>query len=64
MTTSVAEETTTSSAGDNRACFDGRGGKDKCSSGKGIETGDRSSQKRPLCDGGGQKEELLHLQRI
>jgi len=43
MTTSVAKEATTSSAGDNRACSDGRGRKNKYGGGKGIETGDGSS---------------------
>jgi len=64
MTTSVTEKATTSSAGNNSACSDRRGGKDKYGSGKRTETGDRSSQKRPLCNGGGQKKELLCLQRI
>ena len=32
MTTSVTEEANTPSAGDNRACSNGRSGEDKCSS--------------------------------
>jgi len=62
----MVEDANTYSAGDNKACFNGRGGKNKCSSGKGIGigTGNGSSQKRPLCNGGGQKKELLYLQRI
>jgi len=39
MTFSVAEEATIASAGDNRACSDGRSRKDKCSGHKGIGAG-------------------------
>jgi len=60
----VAEEATTSSAGDNRACSDGRDRENECDSGEGIGTGDGGSQKRLLCDGGGQEEELLYLWRF
>ena len=35
MTFSVAEEATIASAGDNRACSNGRSGENKCGSGKG-----------------------------
>ena len=52
MTFSVAEEANTFSAGDNRACSNGRGRKDKYSGSKGTRIGDGSSKKRPLCDGG------------
>jgi len=39
MTFSVAEEATIASAGNNRACSDGRSRKDECSGHKGIEAG-------------------------
>ena len=44
MTLGVAEEATIASAGDNRACSDGRGRKDKCSGyeGTGAGCGDSS----------------------
>ena len=65
MTLSVAEKASSiSSVGDNRAHFDGRSGKNKCSDGERTEAGDRAPKKRPLCDGGGQEEELLCLRRI
>ena len=35
MTIGVAEEATIASAGDNRACSDGRSGENECGSGKG-----------------------------
>ena len=38
-TISVAEEATSASTGDNRACSDGRGRKDECGSGQGTGTG-------------------------
>ena len=38
-TPSMAEETTTSSAGDNRACSDRRSGKNECSSSKRVGLG-------------------------
>ena len=43
MTISVAEEANTPSAGDNRACSNGRYEKDKCSSGERTETRDGGS---------------------
>jgi len=53
-TPSVAEETNTSSAGDNRACSDGRSRKNECSNSEGTETESGGSlQKRPLCHGSG-----------
>jgi len=56
MTFGVAEETAIASAGDNRACSDGRGRKDECGSGKGIRTRGRTecrgpSEKRSFCYG-------------
>ena len=41
-TTRVAEKANTSSAGNNRACFDGRSRKNKYSNNKGTETRDGS----------------------
>ena len=65
MTLSVAEETrSTSSVGNNRAHSDERSGKHGYSNGEGTEVGDRVPKKRPLHDGDGQGEELLHLWRI
>jgi len=64
MTLSVAEEGSAFSAGDNGAFSDGRDGKNECNGGKGIGTGDGGFQKRPLCDGDGQGEELLCLWEI
>ena len=62
MTLSVAEEANTSSAGDNRACSNGKGRKNKCSGSEGVGTGNGDSSKTgPLCDGGRQREELLCL---
>jgi len=51
-TFSVEKEVNAFSAGNNRACSDGRGRKDKCSSGERTRTGDGGSKKGPLCDGG------------
>jgi len=52
MTLSVAEETTASSAGDNRACSDGRSGEDKRGHGNpSVES--RVSSKKPICHGCG-----------
>ena len=53
MTLDVAEEATIASAGDNRACSDGRGRKDECSGceGTGARCGD-SSKKGSFCNGG------------
>ena len=56
MTLSMAEETTASSAGDNRACSDGRSGEDKCGYGDPSAEG-RVSSKEPICHGHGQKGE-------
>jgi len=39
----MAEEANTSSAGNNRACSNGRSGKDKCSGVKRTRTGDGGS---------------------
>ena len=64
-TLSVAEETTVSSAGDNRACSDGGSGKDKCSGGEGSGArGWSFSKKRSLCHGGRQRKKLLRLWRV
>jgi len=52
MTISVAEKANAPSAGDNRACSDGRSQKDKCGSSARTRVGDRGSQKRFLCNGG------------
>jgi len=43
MTISVTEEANAPSAGNNRACSDGRCEKDKCGGSKGTEIGDRGS---------------------
>jgi len=64
MTLGVAEEATIASAGDNRACSDGRSGENKCSGSKG--TGDRtgcrgSSEKGSFCNGGRLRKKLLRL---
>ena len=65
-TIGVAEEATTASAGDNRACSDRGCGKNECGSDKRIGARDRtecrgSSEKGPVCYGSRQGEELLHL---
>jgi len=61
----MAEEANTSSAGDNRACSNGRGRKNKYSSSEEIRTGNGGSSKtKSLYDGGRQKEKLLCLQRF
>ena len=57
-TLGVAEEATIASAGNNWACSDGRCGEDKCGSSARPGIGARteygcSSQKGPLCNGGG-----------
>ena len=58
MTIGVAEEATTASAGDNRACSDGGCGENECGSGErigargGTECGG-SSEKGSFCYGGG-----------
>ena len=54
MTSSVAEEATIASAGDNWVCSDGRGRKDECSSGQGTGTEAEcrdSSKKGSFCNG-------------
>ena len=61
----MAEEArSTSSVGDNRARSDGRSGKNECGDNEGIGARDRGPKKRPLCNGGKQGKELLHLQGI
>jgi len=60
----VAEKTTIASAGNNRACSDGRSGENKCGGSKG--TGDRtgyrnSSEKGSFCNGNRQRKELLYM---
>jgi len=55
MTISVAKEATTSSAGDNRACSNGRDRENECGSGKRARSGiecEGSSKTGPLCYGG------------
>jgi len=62
MTISVAEEATASSAGDNRACSNGRDRKDKCGGSERVGARGRDSSKTGfLCYGSGQREELLCL---
>jgi len=64
MTLSVAKEANTS-AGDNGACSDRRGGKDKCGGCKRTGAGCRYSSKTgSLCYGHRSWEELLRLRRI
>jgi len=54
MTSSVAEEANTSSAGNNRACSNRKSRKSEYGNSEGIGTrGGGSSQKRPLFHGGG-----------
>jgi len=61
----VAEEAIAPSAGNNRACSNGRYEENKCSSGEGIRVRDRGSSKMGfLCYGGGPREELLCLWRF
>ena len=65
MTIGVAEEATNASAGNNRACSDGRGGKDECGGCKGIRVGHRGFSKMgSLCYEHRLWEELLCLRRI
>ena len=53
-TISVAEEANAPSAGNNRACSDGRSGENKCGSSERIGTrGQGSSKKGSFCNGGG-----------
>jgi len=61
----VAKEANASSAGDNRACSNGRSGEDEYSSGERAESRTEDggfSEIGPLCNGSGQREELLCLQ--
>ena len=63
-TPSVAEEATIASTGNNKACFNGRGGEDKCGGSKGIggRTGcGSSSEKGSFCNGSRLGQELLCL---
>jgi len=63
-TFSVAEEATIASAGDNWACSDGMSGENERGSGERAEGRigyGGSSEMGPLCNGGRQREELLHL---
>ena len=65
MTPSVTEEANAFSAGNNRACSNGRSEENEYSSGERTETRDGSTSKKgPLCYGGRQGEELLCLQGI
>ena len=65
MTLSVVEEANAFSAGNNRACSNGRSRKNKCSSGERIRTRNGGiSKKRPLHDESRQKEKLLYLWKI
>ena len=62
-TINVAEETTVSSAGDNRACSDGGSRKNECGGHEGA--GSRGSSKTgPLCDGHRSWKKLLCLRGI
>ena len=63
MTPSVAEEATTSSAGDNRACSNGGSREDKCGDNT-TAAEDRVGAMQPICHGGRQREELLYLWRF
>jgi len=65
MTLSVAEEANVFSAGNNRACSDGRSRENKYSGSKGVRTGNGSSNKKgSLRYGSRSGEELLCLQGI
>ena len=62
-TISVAKETNTFSAGNNRACSDGGSREDEC--GDGMATAEnRVGTMQLICHRGGQGEELLCLWRI
>ena len=65
MTLSVAEKATTSSAGNNRACSNGRSGENKCGDVEraGTKNGG-SSKKGPLYYESELWKELLYLQRF
>ena len=61
MTLSVAKKAN-ASAGDNRACSDGRDRENECSSHEGTGAGSRGFSKMgPLCYGHRSWEKLLHL---
>jgi len=65
MTLSMVEEANTFSAGNNRACSDGRDRENEYSGGKGIRIGDRGSSKKGLlCYRSRLWEELLHMWRF
>ena len=69
MTSSVAKEVTTASAGDNRACSNGGYRKNKCGGSEGIGNRSRteygsSSKKRPIHNGNRLRKELLCVRRI
>jgi len=53
MTISVAEKAKALSAGNNRACSDGRSREDKHGGSERVRTEDRNPKKRLLCDGDG-----------
>ena len=62
MTLSVVEETNAFSAGNNRACSNGRGRENEYSGSKGIRIGDGGSSKKGLlCYRSRLWEELLHM---
>jgi len=65
-TSSMAKEATSVSVvGANGTSANGGSGQDKYSSSKVAErTEDGATEKGPLCNGGGQREELLYLQQI
>jgi len=69
MTFGMAEEVAIASAGDNRACSDGRSRKNKYSSGERIGNWGRTKCRRSfkmrlLCYGYRSKSELLHMWRF
>jgi len=55
----MTEEANAPSVDSNWACSNGRSQKDECSSSTRAGTGDGGFQKKPLCERGGQEEELL-----
>ena len=63
MTISVAEEATIASAGNNRACSDGRNREDECGGSEGAGNSG-SSKTGSLCYGHRLREKLLCLQGI
>ena len=65
IASSLAEKIRSFSTVDtNRACFDGRCGKDKCSSNKESREINGTIKKKFLCNECGQRKELLHIWRI